>query len=236
MNPIIGILTEVDDELTTKVRASYINAVEKSGGVPVVLPYVKDERTIEDFADVCDGFLFTGGVDVEPSRYGEEAKPTCEKPQLYRDELEFCALEVALRRAKPILAICRGAQLVNAALGGTLYQDIQSECPSHILHRQTEPENSPSHSVKALEGTPLFEIMKTEKVTANSFHHQAIKTLGDGLEAMAVAEDGIIEAYYSTTEKYIRAYQWHPERLFDSDLQNRLIFEDFMSAVEARKS
>ena len=236
MKVIIGILTEVDDELTTKVRGSYINAIEKSGGVPVVLPYVKDERTIEDFADICDGFLFTGGVDVDPSRYGEEAKPTCEKPQLFRDELEFCALRVILRKAKPILAICRGAQLINAALGGTLYQDIPSECPSHVLHRQTEPDNAPSHDVRVLPSTPLSEIIKSERMAANSFHHQAIKTLGEGLRAMATAEDGIIEAFYSTTEDYLYAYQWHPERLFDTDLQNRLIFEDFTSAVEARKS
>lgn len=232
MKPIIGILAGVDDELITKVQDLYIDAIERSGGTPVLLPYVRGEETIKSFADLCDGFFFTGGADIDPRHYGEEAKSNCGPIQAYRDELEFNVFQKVINTSKPILAICRGAQLVNVALGGTLYQDIPSEINTNILHRQTEPKLSPSHSVQILEDTPLFDLVGKTAITANSFHHQAIKTLGDGLEIMAVAEDGIIEAVYSSKKQYIRAYQWHPERLFETDRHNRMIFEDFVNACK----
>lgn len=138
-----------------------------------------------------------------------------------------------IKTSKPILAICRGAQLVNVALGGTLYQDIPSEVPTKILHKQSEPDFSPSHDVKIMNNTPLYEMMRTEQIKGNSFHHQAIKALGKGLEIMAIAEDGIIEGVYSSGKQYVRAYQWHPERLFDTDAQSRMIFEDFIHACKS---
>jgi putative glutamine amidotransferase len=128
---------------------------------------------------------------------------------------------------KPVLGICRGAQLINIALGGTLYQDLPTELPTEISHRQTEPKFSPAHSVKILADTPLYDLVQKDRMTANSFHHQAVKTLGKGLELMALADDGVVEAFYLPGERYLRAYQWHPERLFAIDSDNRLLFEDF---------
>ena len=150
----------------------------------------------------------------------------------YRDELEFKVFQRAIDTSKPILAICRGAQLVNVALDGTLYQDIPSELHTRISHRQSEPKFSPSHDVRIIVDTPLYEMMKTEQIKANSFHHQAIKTLGKGLEVMALADDGIVEAFYSTGEQYLRAYQWHPERLYETDIYNRRIFDDFIESCQ----
>ena len=230
MRPIIGLLAEVDNELTTQVVHSYVRAIEGAGGTPIILPYVTDAEVIEHYAGLCDGILFTGGVDVEPSRYGEETKPDCGEIQKYRDELEFAVIERVLDTKKPLIAICRGAQLLNVALGGTLYQDIPSEIDTPVSHRQSEPKFSPSHDVRVIEGTPLSELTGMERISANSFHHQALKTLGEGLRVMAFADDGIVEAVYSTGEQYIRAYQWHPERLFENNEQNRRIFEDFIGA------
>ena len=232
MKPIIGMLAQIDDERTSKIVNAYTNAIESSGGIPILLPYVKNEETIESFVNMCDGFLFSGGVDIAPARYGEETKPTCGQIQLYRDELEFKIFDKAIAAKKPILAICRGAQLVNVALGGTLYQDIPSEIDTYIRHEQSEGKCESSHTVKLIDDTPLAELVGTTTMHANSFHHQAIKSLGKGLKVMAVADDDIIEAIYLNKEQYLRAYQWHPERLYDEIEQNRLIFDDFIKACK----
>ena len=228
MTPIIGILAEVDNDQTTSVKNSYVQAITMSGGTPILLPYVTDEQIIERFIDICDGFLFTGGADIEPKRYGETPKPTCGKPQIYRDELDFKAFYKAMKADKPILAICRGMQLVNAALGGTLYQDIPTEYETNMLHRQTESVNEPSHAVNVIPDTPLSTIAVGKTMMANSFHHQAVKKLADGCRIMATANDGIIEAIYHEEARYLRAYQWHPERLCIKDDDNRKIFDDFI--------
>ncbi|MBE6536682.1 MAG: gamma-glutamyl-gamma-aminobutyrate hydrolase family protein [Ruminococcaceae bacterium] len=232
---IIGILGIVDDEVITKLQNTYTKAIESSGGIPLLLPYVEKDESIDTFVKICDGFLFTGGADIEPSRYGEEKKDTCGNIHPYRDELEFKAFEKIYPTGKPIMAICRGAQFVNVALGGSLYQDIPTESPSDIQHVQSEPKNSPSHSVKIISGTPLSEFISSEEMSANSFHHQAIKTLGKGLCVMAIANDGIIEALYSTENRYLHAYQWHPERLFESEKSNALLFRDFIAACDSKK-
>ena len=238
MKPIIGILAEVDENLVTSVKRNYISAIEKSGGLPFVLPYLEDNRILDGMIDVCHGFFFTGGKDIDPKRYSEEKKPTCDELQPNRDDLEFRAFEKIYASGKPILAICRGAQLVNTALGGKLYQDIPSEVNTELIHRQAEGEFEYSHSVNIKTDTPLYRLVGAERIKANSFHHQAIKKLGDGLEVMATADDGIIEAVYAVYQegqRYLRAYQWHPERLFDKDEYNRRVFEDFIKNCEKSK-
>ena len=232
MKPIIGILAEVDEDLTTAVKRNYISAVERSGGLPFVLPYVEDDEMLDGIVNACHGFFFTGGKDIDPARYGEVKKNNCGDTQPYRDDLEFRAFKKVFDSGKPILAICRGAQLVNAALGGTLYQDIPTEVNTELIHRQTEGEFEYSHEVNIKADTPLYMLVRAERIKANSFHHQAIKKLGNGLEVMATADDGIIEAVYHTGDQYIRAYQWHPERLFDKDEYNRGIFDDFIRNCE----
>lgn len=229
MKPIIGILAEVDEERATRIQNTYISAIENSGGIPLLLPYVESNDTIDEFIKLCDGFLFTGGADIEPCRYGEKTSPECGPIKLYRDELEFRILERAIKKDKPILAICRGIQLINVFFGGTLYQDIPTEFKTPILHKQIEDKNYPSHSVFAKEESPLYKLCGKSIITANSFHHQAIKKLGEGLSIMARAEDSIIEAVWSPSMRYLRAYQWHPERLYFTDECNKMIFDDFIS-------
>ena len=228
MKPIIGILADVDRNRVTSVKGDYISAIEMAGGVPFVFPYVQNDETLGEMVDACDGIFFTGGVDISPDRYGEDKKPTCGEPQLNRDVLEFKAFDMAFKMKKPILAVCRGAQLVNVALGGTLYQDIPTEVDTDTVHRQTEGIYEYSHDVEIKEGTPLFRLCGETRIKANSFHHQAIKKLGEGLAVMAQADDGIVEAVYYTGNRYICAYQWHPERLFYNDDFNRGVFGDFV--------
>ena len=228
MKPIIAILGQVDDERTVTLLPTYSYAIERAGGTPFIIPYTEDEELISYYANICDGFLFSGGCDIEPKKFGEETKSTCGNIQKFRDALEFAVFKKAFEQKKPIMAICRGIQVINVALGGTLYQDIPTEIPSEISHRQKEPKNMPSHEVQILSDTPLMELILKAKMTANSFHHQAIKALGEGLEVMALADDGIIEAVYYNGENYIMGYQWHPERLCEFEEDNKTLFLDFI--------
>lgn len=234
MKPIIAITPEVDENAVTRLNNTYIKAIEIAGGIPFVIPYTASEETISTLLDACDGVIFSGGADVDPKRYGEEAKDTCGKIQYLRDELEFTALKIALEKNKPILAICRGSQLLNAFLGGTLYQDIPTERPSEISHKQDEPYSSPSHLIRINENTPLSALIGADTMLGNSMHHQAIKKLASGLEVMAVADDGLIEATYLPGYRYLRAYQWHPERLVEVNEHNKMIIEDFIAACRER--
>lgn len=231
MKPIIGITTSVDEQKSSSVLGAYVKAIEVAGGAPILLPYIEDDSALEAMLSACDGVLFSGGVDIDPARYNEKKRDTCGDISLYRDEIEFKILEKAMKMDLPILAICRGCQLVNVALGGTLYQDIPSELDTDIRHRQIEEKFSYSHDVIIEEDTPLFKLLGTTRIKANSFHHQAIKSLAPTLLSMASADDGIVEAVWCDSVRYLRAYQWHPERLFDEN--NKKIFADFVN--EARK-
>lgn len=235
MKPIVGILAEVNEEKTA-VLHTYIRAIEESGGIPVLIPYIEREETFDRFLTFCDGFFFTGGADIDPGRYGEKSHPESGPFQPLRDVLEFSMLEKVYASEKPILGVCRGAQLLNVFLGGALYQHIPDVFASSVFHRQSEPKTSPSHSILICEHTPLRELVGKDDMLGNSFHHQAVKTLGKGLRVMAKASDGIVEAFYSESYPYLRAYQWHPERLFAIDADNKKIFEDFISATESRKT
>ena len=236
MKPIIGLLAEVDDNRYTGVRNAYVSAIECAGGLPLLVPYVTDSEAIFEYVSLSDGILFTGGADIDPSIYGEMPSPDLGKIQKRRDELEMRIFAEAIKTRVPILGICRGMQMINVALGGTLFQDIPTEYETPIKHKQLEGELEPSHSVNILEGTPLASLIGGEKMRANSFHHQAIKRLGEGLCVMARADDGMIEAVYLDEKRYLRAYQWHPERLHKTDFDNRKVFEDFIAAAKEYKA
>ena len=231
MIPIIGLIANIENDLKLSMLSAYGEAIEKSGGLPIALPYIEDEGAINAFIDTCHGLLFTGGADIEPQYYGEEKKITCGITQPFRDKLELNVFKKAYESDKRILAICRGAQLVNVALGGTLYQDIPTEYETNILHVQTEDKRTPSHPILVEKDTPLFHLVGKEIMTGNSFHHQAIKTLASGLKVMAKSHDGIIEGVYAPNKKYIRAYQWHPERLYSFD-DNKILFDDFINTCK----
>ena len=228
---IIGIIPsrEISEPKLTLFQ-KYTECIEAAGGLPVIIPYAQDDATLDGYVNLCDGFLFTGGVDISPHYYGEEIRDGCGKISPVRDEFELSFVEKVLFFDKPAIFICRGIQLLNVALGGTLYQDIDSEYETDIPHKQKEEKYEFSHEVYIEKDSPLFELFKKEKIRANSFHHQAIKELAPSLIAGAYADDGIIEAVYSSEHEYVRGYQWHPERLYDKDADNEKIFEDFVAA------
>jgi putative glutamine amidotransferase len=211
----------------------YLDGIRQAGALPIVFPFSEDAREIGQLADLCDGFLFTGGHDVSPDVYHETPLPHVTDSCKKRDVMEKIVLEIALKTDKPLLGICRGIQFINAALGGTLYQDIPSQHPSGTEHHQHAPYNIPVHEVSVVKGTPLHTCLDADRLPVNSYHHQAVKTLAPGLEAMAFAPDGLTEAVYMPGMKFLWAVQWHPEFSFRTDENSRKIFHAFVASMES---
>jgi putative glutamine amidotransferase len=233
MKPRIGLLAEVKEEGYTGAKNSYSAAIEAAGGIPFILPYSENEETLADYTASMDGFVFTGGADVDPKYYGEEIREACGKIFPLRDAFEARMFEKITSTKKPILAICRGMQVINVFLGGTLYQDIDTEYETSLAHRQTAPNTEPWHNILVLKENKLSALIGGKsQMTGNSFHHQAVKALAKGLTCTAKAEDGIIEAYTSDDYPYLAAYQWHPERLSGFDQDNHSLFKDFIAACK----
>lgn len=235
MKPIIGVFTPIDDDGMQMIFREYTEALEGAGAIPILVANTDSPADIEQLAEMCDGFCFTGGVDVDPMHYGEDKLPECGEIQKKRDALELLAIPILLRSGKPMLGICRGAQVINIALGGSLYQDIPSQICTDITHSQTCGRYEHSHFVSVLADTPLAELIGEGSIRINSFHHQSVKTLGKGLKVMAKSEDGVVEAMYLDGDSYMRLYQWHPERLISNDANARAIFNDFIKAVTDKK-
>ena len=225
-SPIIGVTPLWDAERKSVwMLPDYLDGIRAAGGLPVILPIEMAEDDAERIVDTCDGFLFTGGQDVTPELYGAKDAPSIISSQ-ERDKLETLLLSKALQFDKAILGICRGLQFINVFLGGTLWQDLPSQHPSEIVHRQGKPYGVPTHNVK-LNGD-LQTLLGKEVIEVNTLHHQAAKDLGRGLTAMAVAPDGIIEAVQMTDKRFVWAVQWHPEYMFRTDMDSLAIFSCFV--------
>lgn len=214
------------------MRASYQKAVTRFGGIPVILPL---EPAIEDYpriAEAFDGFIFTGGPDIHPFYFGEETLKGCGSGSELRDFLELTLFHEVLKAEKPILGICRGIQLINIALGGTIYQDINSQLPPSqaIAHNQPLAYNLPSHRVHIDPNSRLYEIMPVSQTGVNSMHHQAIKDLAPGLSICAYSSDGLIEAVEMPEHKFLIGVQWHPEQLYLKDPRAGRLFQSFINA------
>jgi len=230
--PTIGVVPLVDTEKHSYwMLPGYMEGILDAGGIPVMLPLSADKETLSQLASEVDGFLFTGGHDVSPELYGEDASPMCGEVCKERDEMEMMLFRIAYEQDKPVLGICRGIQFINTAMGGTLYQDLPTEHPSDTEHHQMPPYDRPIHSVKLALDSPLYYVLKAETVQVNSYHHQAVKRLAAELRAMAFSDDGLIEAIYIPTKKFIWAVQWHPEFSFKSDGYSSKIFEAFVRAA-----
>ena len=234
MRAIIGIFPNVDNDGKSSIPKTYVEAIESSGGMSILLPYTEDEEIMKHFISVCDGFLFTGGADIDPCHYGEKKSDLCADILPLRDKMELFGFSLALDSQKPILAICRGCQLVNVALGGSLYQDIGSEYKTDLAHKSEKGNYSHAHGVKISKDSPLYEIIGQTYIQVNTMHHQAIKKLGRGLIAEAAADDGIIEAVCLPGERFLHAFQWHPERTLDDDYSHKL-FDAFVAAAANKK-
>lgn len=228
--PIIGVtpLWDVNQE-SLWMLPNYLDGIKEAGGVPVVLPFDTDQGHLKRIAKSIDGFLFTGGQDVDPSVYGEKDETGRLIPCPKRDSLEISLLQEVINAGKPVFGICRGLQLINAALGGTLWQDLPSEHPSDITHRQPKPYDIPTHAV-ALSGS-LEILFGRDELQVNSLHHQAVRDLAPGLSPLATSPDSLVEAFEMPSyTSFLLAVQWHPEYLFRKDPYSRKLFRYFVEA------
>jgi putative glutamine amidotransferase len=206
------------------VNSTYLHAIQQAGGVPLPLPPQLSSRAWKRLATGLDGLLLTGGGDIDPALFGEAPHPTLYDVAPIRDTFEANAARWALEQQIPLLCICRGVQVLNVAVGGSLYQDVVTEPGTPLTHSQKEPRDQPTHKVKVAPGSRLADVMGAEEVDVNSMHHQALKALGRGLVATAWAPDQLVEGVEMPEHtSFVLGVQWHPEELIGhSDAARRL--------------
>ncbi|MDG5787126.1 gamma-glutamyl-gamma-aminobutyrate hydrolase family protein [Evansella sp. AB-P1] len=223
--PMIGVLPLYDEEKESYwMLPGYMKGIELAGGIPVMLPLTMDVEIIESIVHSFAGFLFTGGHDVDPLMYGEREELFCGDICGERDRMEELLFQMVVEMDKPAFGICRGIQLFNALLGGTLYQDIPTQYQTNIQvnHKQKPPYDHPAHCVFIDKESPLYEILQKDSLYVNSYHHQGIKALSKDLTPMAKAEDDLIEGVYMPNKKFVLAVQWHPEFDYKEESSSRL--------------
>lgn len=223
-SPIIGITPSQGDGII-KMRTDYINAVLRFGGIPMFLPHTTDEDRIETYSKICDGLIFAGGADIDPAYYGESIMFESVKVTPERDAFELALFKAYFLTGKPIFGICRGAQLINVALGGTLYQHIDG-------HSQTDGRAIHTRNAEIMPNSRLASIIGSTAIQTNSFHHQAVKTAPPGVIVAARADDGTVEAIEYKAHGFLIAVQWHPEIYFEEDNTAAALFRAFIEACE----
>lgn len=217
MKPLIGITASFTSSEHQRVNNTYVKAVIRAGGIPVILP-TGTEQDIERFVEKFDGFIFTGGGDVDPILFGEEPHIDLGDVEPERDAFELPFAQAILRSNKPLLGICRGMQVLNIALGGGVYQDLYAQQENAtIQHSQKAATYHASHFVNFTKGSLMEEITGEETIRVNSFHHQAVSTVKSPLQVSGTANDGTIEAIESTTHSFVVGLQWHPEALIEKE-------------------
>ncbi len=234
-SPLIGVSTSItigQHPERAYVNSAYLHAIQQAGGVPVALPPQLSPASLGRLARGLDGLLLTGGGDMDPAQFGEEPHPTLYDVAPARDAVETRAVGIALERRLPILAICRGIQVLNVALGGSLFQDIAGDPGTEIAHGQEAPRDQPTHKVKVAPGSRLAETLGADEIEVNSMHHQAVKALGAGLAAVAWAPDQIIEGIeLSDPSRFVLGVQWHPEEMLVHSEPARRLFMALVSAA-----
>ena len=231
MKKIIGLIPLYDDEKDSYwMLPGYMKGLEECGAVPIMLPLTTSRQELEACMELCDGLLMTGGHDVNPAMYGESKHSTCGISSDTRDKMEEILFHMALGVDKPVLGICRGIQLMNVLMGGSLYQDLPTEHKSQVEHHMSAPYDREAHKVEILEGNLLTSIYGAGMHGVNSYHHQAIKELAPNVVPMAVSEDGLVEAICVPDKKFVVGVQWHPEFSYQSDERCRKILQAFVDA------
>lgn len=233
MKPIVGISPLYDEEKHGLwMRPGYLDVLYACGAIPLVLPFDSDAVDVEQILGICDGLLLTGGPDVDPGLYGEEPIEQCGPIQMIRDELEYRLLDKALEGDMPILGVCRGSQILNVYLGGTLYQDLSAQLTESINHAMEPPFEVPCHKVVLEEGEPLHVLLGVEDIPVNSIHHQAIKRVAPELVPLARSKDGVIEGVWMPGKRFVWGVQWHPEWIWDVDHRQQQIVQAFVDACK----
>ena len=232
--PIIGITPLWDVKMDSIwMLPGYMEQIEHAGGIPAILPLTGDREIIRRIAVEYDGFLFTGGHDVSPAVYGEEKLGLCGEPCPARDTMEELLFRhTLLIPGKPVFGICRGLQLFNALMGGSLYQDlsVQFDAAKKVAHYSPPSQGMASHTVEICKNTILHGIFGRNEIRVNSYHHQGIKTLAQSLRPMAYSKDRLIEAVCMPGYKFAVAVQWHPEMMPD-DAYAKILFKAFVDST-----
>lgn len=239
MSPVIGISTNFLTVDKGKflgmeriyVNKDYVDAVTKAGGVPLLLPPVEDAETVCRYVRLCDGFILSGGGDINPALYGETPHPKLEEFHSTLDRSQWLLTQEILRADKPLLAVCRGVQLLNVVQGGTLWQDVSAIDHPVMLHSQFSPRGDLFHPVNIAQGSILHRLFG-DKLEVNSFHHQCLKEPGKGLKITATAPDGIIEAVEMPDRRFVIGIQWHPEMLLTASDTMLPLFRQLMLACQ----
>jgi putative glutamine amidotransferase len=246
--PIIGIPTQVvqsfggipaDFPPSWAMSQRYILALAAAGAIPWLIPLLPDDHeTLRGIYDELDAVFLPGGADIDPSTYGEQRHPKCERSDQARDRVEIALTKWAMRDGKPVFGVCRGLQLVNVAAGGTLWQDLAAQRPTSMKHdyfpfRDGYARDHLAHTVAVREGTHLADIVGAGEHRVNSMHHQAVRELARGFVVSATAADGIIEAIERPGDQFLLAVQWHPEALAEKDPVTQRLFAAFIAAARA---
>jgi putative glutamine amidotransferase len=210
---------------------NYIRCLELANGIPLLLPHVGD-RGLDELANRMDGLLLTGGEDVHPGRYDQAVLYHNGAIAEARDDFEIGLLKAFFRTGKPVLAVCRGIQVLNVAMGGTLYQDLPSQI-NQFHHSQRAATTTATHRIRLDERSRIAQAVGTACLEVNSHHHQAVDRVADELTAMGWSEEGVVEAVEHKGEPYIVGVQWHPERLAAAQSTQHRIFADFVQACRS---
>ncbi len=233
--PLIGITINHDQNKNGRpifsLNEVYVQAVANAGGAPVLIPLGLSAQILREIFARLDGLLFTGGGDVHPRYYNGEPHELIHEIDEDRDQTEIQLIQTAARERKPFLGICRGIQVINVALGGTLYADILAQKPGSLNHASPgdKPRDFLAHTVTVDRSSRLRQILEADQPQVNSWHHQAVYDLAPGARATAYAPDGILEAFELPDHPYGLAVQWHPEWMQTHESMRRL----FRSFVEA---
>lgn len=218
MRPLVGITTTIDPQggdyrkPRIGLYVNYVAPLERAGVTPVLITPAHSKDSICQLIGECAGLVLTGGEDIAPSRYGHDPIPELGQVNPARDAAELIAVEDACKRDLPVLGICRGHQLLNVFFGGTLCQDIQVAIEDAPSHQQTTPWGQHHHKVFVEPHTHLADALGETELQINSYHHQAVQRVGDGLRVTARSDDGLVEGLESTEHTWVVGVQWHPER------------------------
>lgn len=232
--PLIGVTTSVTvgkHPERAYVNSAYLAAIQTAGGLPLPIPPQLDARARDEILAILDGYLLTGGGDLDPATFNEPPHPTLFEVAPARDRLEIALVGFALKTRKPLLAVCRGIQVLNVALGGSLFQDVASDPGTDIQHQQGKPRDEPTHPVKVVAGSRLAQVLGTTDLLVNSMHHQAVKAVGRGVVPVAFAPDTLIEGIeIEDDDRFVLGVQWHPEELTERDPSARRLFSALVDA------
>ena len=214
------------------LKGAYMQMMEGLGALPVIMPLTCDEAVMDHYLDICDGLLLSGGADIDPVHYGEINEGLCGSISPLRDAAELKLCRKAVDRDMPVLGICRGHQVLNVALGGTMYQDLKVQQGTAFEHMVPKPVGGMVHEVAIVSGSPLAELQGAETMMVNSRHHQAIRDVAPGLVVQATSPDGVIESVYLPGKRFVWGVQWHPESVWEISTENRNIAEAFLNAAK----